>query len=99
MIAGWYRWRGETLVMELRVQPRASRDEVVGVCAGRLRVRIRSAPVDGKANQRLVALMAAEFHVPKSRVELLHGARGREKRIAVTAPRRRPAWLDEGGQG
>ncbi len=93
MASDFFRWVGETLVLEIRLQPRASGNSLVGVSDGRLRIRVSAAPVDNAANQRMVAILAKEFGVAKSRVRLLAGARKRDKRVAIESPRRRPAWL------
>ncbi len=87
---------GDTLVLEIRLQPRASDDSLVGVSNGRLRIRVTAAPVDNAANQRMIAMLAKEFGVAKSRVRLLAGSRKRDKRVAIEDPRRRPAWLPGG---
>jgi uncharacterized protein YggU (UPF0235/DUF167 family) len=50
---------------------------------GRLRIRVRAAPADGAANKSVIKVLAAAMHVAPSRVSLLSGARGRDKRIAV----------------
>ena len=84
------RWDGDALILAVKVQPRASRDEIGAVQAGRLRVRITAPPVDGKANDHLIRFLAAEFGVAPSRVELLGGASGREKRLRIHAPARIP---------
>ena len=88
--AGWYLWDGTDLVLQVRVQPRASRDEITGVQAGRLRVRLTAPPVDGKANLHLCRLLADTFAVPPSRVSLIAGATSRDKRLRIGAPRRLP---------
>jgi len=75
------------------LQPRASDDSLVGISNGRLRIRVTAAAVENAANQRMMAILAKEFGVAKSRVRLLAGSRGRDKRVAIEAPRRRPAWL------
>lgn len=88
------RHHGDTLILEVRLQPRASEDAVVGFEGGRLRIRVTAAPVEDAANRRMLAMLAKEFGVAKSRVRLLSGSRGREKRIAIEGPRRRPGWLE-----
>lgn len=87
------RWDGGTLLLDVRLQPRASENRVVGIGNGRVRIRVSAAPVDDAANRKLIAMLAKEFGVAKSRVRLLAGAANRNKRIAVEDPRRRPAWL------
>lgn len=93
----WWRWNHATLLLALRVQPRASRDAVAGPAAGRLRVRLAAPPVDGAANDRLQRFLAEAFDVPRARVTLLAGAASRNKQVAVEAPARLPDWARAAG--
>jgi uncharacterized protein (TIGR00251 family) len=90
---GHYRWDGDTLILEVRLQPRASGDGIVGCVDGRVRIKVTAAPVDDAANERLVKLLSKEFGVAKSRIRLVSGAKSRNKRVAVSAPTRQPDWL------
>jgi uncharacterized protein (TIGR00251 family) len=92
----WCRWDGEDLILELRVQPRASRDEIAGVHGGRLRVRLTAPPVDGKANERLRRLLGRAFGVGRTRVAIEAGAAGREKRVRIHHPARLPDGVEPG---
>ncbi len=87
----WYRWQGEDLLLTLRLQPRASRDEIAGPYGEALKVRITAPPVDGKANAHLLRFLAELFGVAPSAVELLSGETGRDKRVRIRRPRRLPA--------
>lgn len=78
------------LLLQLRIQPRASRDEIVGPHGDTLKVRITAPPVDGRANAHLIKFLARAFGVSRSAVELLGGKAGRNKKIGVTAPRTLP---------
>lgn len=70
--------------MAVRVTPRASRNEVVEVTAdGTVRIRITASPVEGEANEKLVAFLAEVLNVPKSRLEIVAGLSGRDKLISV----------------
>lgn len=89
----WCRWENGDLLLRLQVQPRASRDELVGPAGGNLRVRITAPPVEGKANEHLRRLLARLFGVPPSRVELLAGGQGRVKRWRIRTPRRLPEMI------
>lgn len=91
--SGPVRWDGRDLILELTVQPRAKSDEIVGIQDGRLKVRITAPPVEGKANHHLVRFLAKAFGVSRSRLELLHGATGRIKRLRIHDPGRLPAGL------
>jgi len=92
----WYQWQDEVLVLRVRAQPRAKKDELLGPERGYLKVRIAAPPVEGKANEHLRRFLANEFGVPKSRVELVGGARTGFKRIRIHAPRKLPAVIEPG---
>jgi uncharacterized protein (TIGR00251 family) len=77
---------GADLVIELRVQPRASRSEVAGTFGDRLRIRLQAPPVDGRANAALVEFLAEAFDVPRARVVIEHGLSGRDKRVRIRSP-------------
>ena len=82
------------MTLNLHVQPKASRDEWAGLHGERLKLRIKAAPIDGKANQYLIAFIADEFAVSKSSCQLVTGESGREKRIAISAPKKLPVLPD-----
>ncbi|MFA5531206.1 MAG: DUF167 family protein [Thiohalomonadaceae bacterium] len=84
------RWEGADLVLDLRVQPRASRDELVGPHGEQMKVRITAPPVDGKANAHLLRFIAKAFGVPPSAVTLVSGETGRDKRLRIACPRSFP---------
>lgn len=64
---------GEELVLAIRVQPRASRNEVIDVRNGRLVVRTTAAPAYGKANKAVIRLVASYLDIAPSRVRLVRG--------------------------
>ncbi len=90
----WYRWDGPDLILQVRLQPRARRNEIAGVGGNRLKIRLTAPPVESKANAHLTALLAQWFGIPKSNVQLLHGHRGRNKVLRLQRPRRVPTELD-----
>jgi uncharacterized protein (TIGR00251 family) len=69
--------------LEVRVIPRARRDELAGTREGRLLVRVTAPPVDGKANAAVCALVAAATGVPKSAVSVVRGSSSRDKRVRI----------------
>ena len=85
-----WRWEGEDLVLALHVQPRARRDEFVGLHGDRLKVRIQAPPLEGRANRHLCAFLAETCGVPRNRVVIESGEGAREKRVRIRAPRRLP---------
>ena len=71
------------ITFEVRVAPRASRNRVVGIQDGALKVALTAAPVDGAANEALKKLLAKALGVAKSDVEILRGDRARIKVLRV----------------
>jgi uncharacterized protein len=71
------------LRIEVKVTPRASRDEVVGMRDGVLQVRVTAAPVDDAANRAVVKLVAKREGVPPSRVSIVRGRAGRRKLLEI----------------
>ncbi len=92
--AGFYRWHGNALELNVRVQPKASRDEIVGPLGSDLKVRITAPPAEGKANIHLVRFLAKTFGVPRTRVTLVSGERGRSKRLRIDTPARLPEMIN-----
>lgn len=71
------------ITFEVRVAPRASRNRVIGVHEGALKVALTAPPVDGAANAALRTLLAKALGVAKSEVEILRGDRARIKLLRV----------------
>ena len=86
----FYQWQGDDLVLNIRVQPRASSDGFAEVLGEQIKVRITAPPVDGRANRHLVAFLAETFRVAKADVSIISGQSGRSKRVRVRRPARVP---------
>jgi uncharacterized protein len=89
--AHYYSWRGSDLLLYCHLQPQANRDEFVGVvqsepCGERLKIRIKAAPQEGRANARLVAFLAQQFGVVQRAVHIESGATGRRKTVRIERP-------------
>jgi uncharacterized protein len=76
----------------VRLQPRASREEIVGERDGVLLVRVTAPPVGGAANQALCKLLARRLGVAKGRVRIARGQRARDKTVTVQGMEPRDAW-------
>ncbi len=70
-------------VFRVRVQPGASKNEIVGVQQDALKIRISAPPVQGKANRALVQFLAEQLEVRPSQVEILNGHTTRRKTIHI----------------
>jgi uncharacterized protein (TIGR00251 family) len=69
--------------LEVRLQPRSGRNEIVGERNGQLLVRVAAAPVDGKANAALCKLIAKAAGVSRGEVAIVQGATSRDKVVRV----------------
>jgi len=67
----------------VRVQPRASREEIAGEWQDALKIRLTAPPVDERANEALRRLLAVRLKVPLSAVKITAGWRSRTKRVEV----------------
>ena len=76
--------RPEGALLEVRVQPRARRNEVVGWRGAALRVRVTAPPADGRANAAVIGLLAHALGVPRSSITIVSGAASRDKRVRVS---------------
>jgi len=71
------------VIFSVRVQPRASEEEIAGVMAGALKVRLRAPALEGRANEALCKYLAELLKTPKSAVRILSGHHSRSKRVEV----------------
>ncbi len=71
------------VVFAVRVVPRASRSRIIGEHQDALKVQLTSPPVDGAANAELIGLLAKQFGVSKSDVEIVAGETSKNKRIKI----------------
>jgi uncharacterized protein (TIGR00251 family) len=71
-------------VLSVRIQPRASRNGIVLMEGGGIKIRLTAPPVDGAANEALVRFLADSFSLPKSQVEIVTGHTSRDKIIRIT---------------
>jgi len=72
-----------TLLFRVRVQPRASKDEIAGEMGGALKVRLQAPAVEDRANEALVEFLAQLLKTPRAAVRILSGERSRTKRIEI----------------
>ncbi len=70
--------------LSVRVQPRASRNEVAGLVGETLKIRLTAPPVEGEANAACLKFLADLLDLAPSRLEILRGERSRTKVIRIT---------------
>jgi len=71
------------VVLSIKAQPRANRDEIAGVIADELKLKITAPPVDSAANAAIMAFLAELLDCPKSAVQLIRGQTSRHKQILL----------------
>ena len=81
---------GDELIMHLMIQPKASRDQIVGLHGEELKVAITAPPVDGQANSHLIKYLAKQFKVAKGQITIVRGELGRHKTVAIDSPKQLP---------
>ena len=72
-----------TVIFAVRVQPRASKDEIVGEMAGAIKIRLQAPALEGRANEALIEFLARLLKTPKGAVRILNGERSRIKRVEI----------------
>ena len=71
------------LLLQLHVQPGASKTGIAGTYGDALKIRLAAPPVDGKANECLIAFLAERLSLPRAALALVSGQTSRAKRVAV----------------
>lgn len=72
-----------TVTFPVRVQPRASRNEIAGVVEGAMKVRLCAPAVENRANEALVDFLASLLKTSKSAVKIRSGEQSRNKRVEI----------------
>ncbi|MFO7974424.1 MAG: DUF167 domain-containing protein [Candidatus Hydrogenedentota bacterium] len=76
----------------VRIQPKASREEVRCEPDGRIRIALTAPPVEGKANKALKTFLSKRLKVPKRAIEIVGGEKSREKRLIIEGTSRTAVW-------
>ncbi len=74
---------GVGVIIKIKVQPRASKNQLAGIMDDALKVRLTAPPVDGEANEACLKFLAGVFKVTRQRMELVAGHTGRNKMVRI----------------
>lgn len=74
------------VIIEVKVIPRSSRKEVVGVVGNVLKVKLTAPPVDGAANEQLVEVLSEKFGIKRGDIVILKGASSTKKTLKILSP-------------
>lgn len=72
-----------TVTVSVRVQPRASKNEIAGAFGGALKIRLCAPAIENRANEALVGFLSNLLKTPKSAVRIQSGEHGRNKRVEI----------------
>lgn len=84
----------QDIVLHVYIQPKASRDQIVGLHGEELKIAITAPPVDGKANAHLTKYLAKQFKVAKNAITIEKGELGRHKQVRIISPSIIPAAIE-----
>jgi uncharacterized protein (TIGR00251 family) len=79
----YLRIQPDGLLLSIKLQPRASSNEICEALGDELRIKVTAPPVDSAANEALIRLLAEHLNCPRNRIELLRGATSRHKVVKL----------------
>jgi len=85
----WIQETPEGVIFKVIVQPRGSKNEIIGLQSDALKIRLTAPPVEGAANKMCIEFLAKSLKVRKSDVEIVRGQRSRTKKMLVRSARRK----------
>lgn len=75
--------------IEVKVQPRSKQESIEAISETKLKVRIKAPAVEGRANAKLVEVLAEHFKVPRSHIQILKGEKSKNKLVEIS-PKKTP---------
>jgi len=73
-----------SILLKVYLQPKSSKNEIVGSFRDGIKIKVTASPVEGKANEALIRFLAKELGISISRIEILKGHRSREKTVRIS---------------
>jgi uncharacterized protein (TIGR00251 family) len=73
----------EEITIKIYLQPKSSKNEIVGPYRDGVKIKVTAPPVGGKANEALIKFLAKEFKISASSIEILKGHNSREKIVRI----------------
>ncbi|MBX6393820.1 MAG: YggU family protein [Burkholderiales bacterium] len=91
----WYSRTAQGWRIAVHVQPGAKKSEVAGLHGERLKIRVAAPPLEGRANEALIAFLAEKLALPRARVRVAKGGQARTKLVEIDDPNADPGRLLE----
>ena len=80
---GFLRVQADGVLLSVKLQPRASANEIGEALGNELRIKVTAPPVDAAANEALLKLLAQQLHCPRNRVDIIRGHTSRHKTVML----------------
>lgn len=77
------RAQSDGVLLSVKLQPRASANEIGEALGNELRIKVTAPPVDAAANEALLKLLAQQLHCPRNRVDIIRGHTSRHKTVKL----------------
>jgi len=74
----------EETIVKIYLQPKASKNEIVGPYRDGIKVKVTAPPIEGKANETLIRFLAKELRISPSSIEIIKGQHSREKTVRIS---------------
>lgn len=71
-------------LVKVYLQPKSSKNEIVGPFRDGIKIKITSPPIEGKANEALIRFLSKEFEIPRAQIEIIKGRHSREKTLRIS---------------
>lgn len=75
--------KDDGILVSLYIQPKSSKNQVVGIHNGAFKLKIKAPPVDGAANKECIKFISKEIKIPKSSITIISGHTGRQKKVLI----------------
>ncbi len=75
------------IILKVYLQPKSSRNEIIGPFRDGIKIKVTAPPVEGKANETFIRFLAKELGISMSSIEILKGHRSREKIVRISSPK------------
>jgi len=76
----------EDIILKVYLQPKSSKNKIIGPYRDGIKVKVTAPPVEGKANEALIRFLAKELEISLSQIEILKGRHSREKTLRISHP-------------
>ena len=82
-MADWLTKHENGSILHLHIQPGSSKNEILGLHGGRLKIKIKAQPIEGEANSALIDYLSEVLKISRKKIILIQGESSRQKKILV----------------